>query len=110
MARRRQVVWRVAAGLLCLLAGVLVGLACLLLLSGLCLWGLGWLGEQWRLDTANGYYLMYLRCRWAWPCWRCAWPCWRRRWAAAWVRGVGCGGACRGYCRLLRAAAGRVPG
>ncbi|MBP7823757.1 MAG: hypothetical protein KA011_00900 [Pseudomonas sp.] len=60
MARRRQVVWRVAAGLLCLLAGVLVGLACLLLLSGLCLWGLGWLGEQWGLDTANGYYLMYL--------------------------------------------------
>lgn len=60
MARRRQVVWRVAAGLLCLLAGGLVGLACLLLLSGLCLWGLGWLGEQWGLDTANGYYLMYL--------------------------------------------------
>lgn len=52
--------WRAAAGLLCLLAGVLVGLACLLLLSGLCLWGLGWLGEQWGLDTANGYYLMYL--------------------------------------------------
>ncbi len=60
MARRREVVWRVAVGLLCLLAGVLVGLACLLLLSGLCLWGLGWLGEQWGLDTANGYYLMYL--------------------------------------------------
>lgn len=60
MARRRQVVWRVAAGLLCLLAGVLVGLACLLLLGALCLWGLGWLAEQWRLDTANGYYLMYL--------------------------------------------------
>lgn len=60
MTRRRQVVWRAAAGLLCLLAGVLVGLACLLLLSGLCLWGLGWLGEQWPLDTANGYYLMYL--------------------------------------------------
>ncbi|WP_157825271.1 hypothetical protein [Pseudomonas fluvialis] len=60
MTRRRQVVWRAAAGLLCLLAGVLVGLACLLLLSGLCLWGLGWLGEQWGLDTANGYYLMYL--------------------------------------------------
>lgn len=60
MARRRQVVWRVAVGLLCLLAGVLVGLACLLLLGALCLWGLGWLAEQWRLDTANGYYLMYL--------------------------------------------------
>ena len=60
MTRRRQVVWRAAAGLLCLLAGVLVGLACLLLLSGLYLWGLGWLGEQWGLDTANGYYLMYL--------------------------------------------------
>lgn len=60
MTRRRQVVWRVAVGLLCLLAGGLVGLACLLLLSGLCLWGLGWLGEQWGLDTANGYYLMYL--------------------------------------------------
>ncbi len=41
MARRRQVVWRVAAGLLCLLAGGLVGLACLLLLGALCLWGLG---------------------------------------------------------------------
>ena len=40
MTRRRQVVWRAAAGLLCLLAGVLVGLACLLLLSGLYLWGL----------------------------------------------------------------------
>lgn len=60
MAHRRQVVWRVAVGLLCLLAGVLVGLACLLLLGALCLWGLGWLAEQWRLDTANGYYLMYL--------------------------------------------------
>ncbi len=60
MARRREVVWRVAVGLLCLLAGVLVGLACLLLLGALCLWGLGWLAEQWRLDTANGYYLMYL--------------------------------------------------
>ena len=60
MTRRRQVVWRVAVGLLCLLAGVLVGLACLLLLGALCLWGLGWLAEQWRLDTANGYYLMYL--------------------------------------------------
>ena len=45
MARRRQVVWRVAAGLLCLLAGGLVGLACLLLLGALCLWGLGWLSS-----------------------------------------------------------------
>lgn len=45
MARRREVVWRVAVGLLCLLAGVLVGLACLLLLGALCLWGLGWLSS-----------------------------------------------------------------